>query len=282
MKIKYIKNKNIDRLQYDRTLQRSFNVNIFAYSWYLDLVCDDWDLLADEDYETVCPLPLTRRLGFPVVHQPEYAPFLGVYSPKHLPTEKVSHFLKSIPQKNIRLTLNHYNRINEPGHSKYLNVPVLDMIMPYDKITERYSDGARDIINKKDGTFVMRSIRTDEYLFFRKRQKKDSAIRTMQLTKILSFAIRYKSAGIYSVYSPVNELIGAAFFIKSNNRLFLMDSIENDEGKEQMAIFRALDHLIKNNCESNLTLELPFDCHAIHNLIRFDHHQCQKYKKGLL
>ena len=63
MEIEYIKNKDINRIEYDKTLKRSFNANTFAYSWYLDLVCDDWDLLVQGDYETVSPLPLKKKLG---------------------------------------------------------------------------------------------------------------------------------------------------------------------------------------------------------------------------
>lgn len=282
MEIKYIKNKDINRVRYDNSLKRSFNANVFAYSWFLDMVCNDWDLLVEGDYETVCPLPLQKKLGILTVKQPPRAPFLGVFSSKHLPAEKVIRFLKTIPYHNVTLTLNHLNRIQESRQKGIRKVPVLDMIAPYEKIIERYSEQAKKILPQNDGTFVMRSIRTDEYMFFRRKVKKGLTVQNMQLTRILNYAIRYKSAGIYSVYSPRNELIGALFMIKTNNRLFLFDCIENDEGKKRFAIFRAINHILETNCESNLTLEIPFGCQQLKPLIHFDHHQCLKYKKGIL
>ncbi len=281
MEIQYVKNQEINRLRYDNALKRSFNANIFAHSWYLDQVCDDWDLLVEGDYETVCPIPLVKRMGIVRVRQPRMAPFLGVFASNHLPAEKVIAILKTIPYRNITITLNHLNRLNHYKRKQSVKVPVLDLITPYKKISEKFSQTAREAIARNDGTFVMRSIRTDEYMFFKKSLKKQNAIENMQLMRIMNYAIRYKSAGIYSVYSPHNELIAAVFLIKSNNRLFLFDSAENQEGHKRHGVFRAINHLIESNCETNLTLELPFKCPPLDSMINFDHHQCLKYKKGI-
>jgi len=280
--ITYIKNENINRIRYDNTLKRSFNANVLAYSWYLDLICDDWDLLIGGDYETVCPLPIRKKAGIITVYQPRYAPFLGVFSSQHLPSEKVRKFLKFIPHRNVKLTLNYHNQLNEDKNPQIQRIPVIDLIPPYEKTAERFHPDARKVIEGNDGTFVMRSIRTDEYMAFRRRQKKDTIIHNMQLTRIISYAIRYKSAGIYTVYSPRNELIGAAFFMKANNRVFLGDWVESREGKKSYAIFRVLNHIIRNNSEINLTLELPFGCRPAEKQIRFDHHHCPRFRKGLL
>ncbi len=280
MKIQYVKNQEINRLRYDNALKRSFNANIFAYSWYLDQVCDDWDLLMEGDYETVCPLPLSKKLGIVRVRQPRLAPFLGVFSSKHLPAGKVAAILKTIPYRNVSITLNHLNRLDRYNRKQSVKVQVLDLITPYQKISERYTPQAKEVLTQNDGTFVMRSIRADEYMFFKRSMKKQGAIENMQLMRIMNYAIRYKSAGIYSVYSPHNELIAAVFLIKSNNRLFMFDCTSNQEGQSRQGIFRAINHLIESNCESNLTLELPFKCKELDSLINFDHHQCLRYKKG--
>jgi hypothetical protein len=282
MKIKYIKNADINRLRYDNALKKSFNANIFAYSWYLDLVCDDWSLLIEGDYETVCPLPISKKLGIIIVKQPQRAPFLGVFSSKQLSSEKVALFLKTIPYKNTYITLNHLNRLPREKAKGVCKVPVLDLILPYDKTIERYSEKAKKLLPLNDGTFVIRSIRTDEYMFLKRSLKKGRTISNMQLTRIMNYAIRYKSAGIYCVYSPRNELIGAVFLIKSNNRVFLIDYIENAEGNKRHAIFLAINHIIKTNSEVNLTLEIPFRCSSLEKMIHFYHHHCLIYRKGIL
>ena len=282
MKIKYIKNKDIDRVRYDKSLNKAYNTNIFATSWYLDLVCDDWDLLTEGNYETICPLPIQKKLGLTIVRQPPKAPYLGVFSASHLPADKVAHFLKAIPFHNISLTLNHYNRINGYAHTDTRKVPVLDMIPPYEKIIERYSNKAKNILPVNDGTFVMRSLRSDEYMRFRSSIRRSSKVQNIQLARIINYTLRYKSAEIYSVYSPRNELIGAIFLIRTDNRLFLFDCIENKEGHKRLAIFRAINHILESNCERNFILEVPFHCSHLTSMISFDYHHCVKLKKGFL
>jgi hypothetical protein len=282
MELTYIKNENIDRRRYEKSLQKSFNANIFAYAWYLDLVCDDWDLLMEGDYETVCPLPLTKTIGITTIKQPRSIPSLGVFSSQHLPSEKVTRVLSAIPYFNISLVLNPQNRATNVKRKHNFRVSVVDLIPPYAKISERYSQKAHELLRNNEGVFVMRTIRTDEYMGLKRKLHKRHIIHNMQLTRIMNYALRYKSAGIYSVYSPHNELIGAIFLIKSNQRVFLIDWIQSEEGEEKHAVFRAINHVIETNSETNLTLETPLGCSPLKNLISFNYHYCQKYRKGIL
>lgn len=282
MKITYVKNKDIDRDRYDHCLKKSFNANVFAYSWYLDTVCEDWDLLIEGKYETLCPLPIKKWMGLTLVKQPPLVPYLGVYSTKHLTPEKVSLFLKAIPYNNIKLTLNHFNQLNTSFRKTTKKIAALDLITSYEKILDRYTPKGKKLLSQNDGTFVMRSIRSDEYISFLRQIQGRKITYYTQLSRIMNFALRYKSAGNYSVYSPRNELIGAIFLIKTNNRLYVIDCIENEEGKKRFAIFRAVNHILQTNCESNLTLEIPFNCASLTPLISFDFHQCLNFKKSVL
>ena len=58
--IKYIKHKDVDKTKWDQCIARSSNGFIFAYAWYLEIVCENWDALIEGDYETVFPLPWKR------------------------------------------------------------------------------------------------------------------------------------------------------------------------------------------------------------------------------
>ena len=56
--IHYIQHKDIDFEKWDACVANSFNRLIYGFSWYLDVVCDDWDALVLNDYEAVFPLSL--------------------------------------------------------------------------------------------------------------------------------------------------------------------------------------------------------------------------------
>ena len=58
--IQYLKNKEIDFKKYDACIAAAINSRIYAYSWYLNIVADNWDALVLNDYEAVMPLPIFR------------------------------------------------------------------------------------------------------------------------------------------------------------------------------------------------------------------------------
>ncbi len=70
--IKYVSHEVIDREKWDKCIDNSTNGLVYAYSWYLDLICDEWNALIENDYESVFPLPF-RKKGF---IQYTYQPFL--------------------------------------------------------------------------------------------------------------------------------------------------------------------------------------------------------------
>ena len=59
--IQYLKNNEIDIEKYDNCIKSSLNSRIYAFSWYLNIVADNWDVLVLNDYEAVMPLPFLKR-----------------------------------------------------------------------------------------------------------------------------------------------------------------------------------------------------------------------------
>ena len=62
--INYIEHKDIDFKKWDSCVANSLNRLIYGFSWYLDVVCNDWDALVYNDYEAVFPLPKRKKWGY--------------------------------------------------------------------------------------------------------------------------------------------------------------------------------------------------------------------------
>jgi hypothetical protein len=78
--ITYLTHKEIDFEKYDRCIDLSLNGIVYAYSWYLDMVTDDWDILVEDDYKSVMPLPKRKKFGIHYIYQPFFVQQLGVFS----------------------------------------------------------------------------------------------------------------------------------------------------------------------------------------------------------
>jgi hypothetical protein len=80
--INYIKHKDVDTEKWDRCIEQSVNGIIYAFSWYLDIVCDEWDALVDDDYESVFPLVKRKKFGINYIYPPFFTQQLGLFSKK--------------------------------------------------------------------------------------------------------------------------------------------------------------------------------------------------------
>ena len=88
----------IDSGRWDLLIADSVTSVFYGFSWYLDTVSESWQALvwpSAENYQLVMPLPIKKRLGFPVLYQPHFCQFLGIFSESEITVEIAGIFLES-------------------------------------------------------------------------------------------------------------------------------------------------------------------------------------------
>ena len=84
--IKRLKYEEIDWQKYQNCLEKSEQHIFFADKKYLDaLIGRKWEILVDNDYEAVMPIPLAKKWGFTFVVMPLQTQQLGIFSEKDTP-----------------------------------------------------------------------------------------------------------------------------------------------------------------------------------------------------
>ena len=274
MAIKYLENKYINYKKWDKCINRSFNGIVYAYSWYLDIVSDDWDALVSGNYEAVMPLPIKKKFGFKYIYQPSYTQQLGVFSTGKLDSKMVLEFLKQIPAdfKYVQTSLNTFNALESQDFNLEKKVTYqLDLIKPYELIYRGYSTNTKRNIKKaiKNKIFITKGLAVNDLIEMRRRNPvvklTEEHYNTMR--KIISFALLHKVGACYGAYSDRNNLIAAAFFITSHNKSIFLISVSSAEGKEKRAMFYILDYFIKIHAENPVILD--FEGSMIESLARF-------------
>ncbi len=250
---------------------------IYAYSWYLDIVCDNWDALVEGDYETVMPITAKEKYKIKYLYQPFFTQQLGVFSTKVLSNEKVEQFLTSIPKefKFIDICLNKFNKVEKSNFSIKKNVTYeLDLIEQYEKLHKNFSTNTKRNIRKaiKNEIKVSKGLPPNELikLFRENRGKTVTAFKEEDynnLRKIIAQSLRYNIGEIFTAYTKENNLCAAAFFIVANNKSIFLFSGLSDEGKDYGAMFLVISEYIKTHSELNLTLD--FEGSNDENLARF-------------
>jgi hypothetical protein len=264
---------------YNRCIAASPNGTIYALSWYMDIICPDWELLANKDYSTVMPLPVFRSMGRKTLRQPDYAYQLGVFSTSIPDPATVNRYLQAIPgsYRFRKLCLNKFNIVTK-NSARIQNAAELDLIRPYRQSRSRFSRVILERLNLAEEnslSFVSNTSVNDLLMFsyrldkLNKQRLKPNQISTLRL--IASNAIRYRSAQLASAYDGSNNLCAIILFLIFNGRASILHAASNAEGMETGAVEYIIDHFIREHSEKNLVLSIdnPGDKYLLETLQHF-------------
>jgi hypothetical protein len=275
--IRYLENKLIDRKKWDDCISRSFNGMIYGYSWFLDIVCENWDGLVEDDYYRVFPLCHKKKFGVAIVYQPFFTQQLGLFSQGELSPAVVNDFLAAIPSRFrlVDINLNTHNKPDHPGFGYDVQVNhELDLIGDYEDIRSKYSSNTRRNLAKagKAGLSVVKGVKPDDIisLFRENRGAGIAVLRDAHYMKLkrLVYTCIYKGLGsVYGVYDDRNELCAGAVFIENHKKSIFVFSGLSNEGRDKRAMFLLIDHFIRGHAGKHLTLD--FDGSNDEDLARF-------------
>lgn len=275
--IRYIQHDEINRSKWDICVDDAFNGLIYAKSWYLDVVAEQWDALIENDYEKIFPLVYRKKYGIHYIFQPIFTQQLGLFSKTLLTEKSVQEFIQAIPKKfkHIELNLNTLNKLSlEKIKIQEWLTHELDLINSYNNIRKNYSSNLKRNLTKagKSGLVLAKSVKPDDIikLFRENRGKLIQNLQNDDYLKLsrLTYSGIYKGVvTTYGVYTPHNTLCAGAIFLQSKKKIIFLFSGLSEEGKKLGAMPFLLDSFIRENEHKHLTLD--FEGSNDVNLARF-------------
>jgi hypothetical protein len=228
LKISYLPQANIDKSKWDRCIDTSPNGLIYAYSFYLDAMSENWDALILDDYEMIMPLTWKKKYTIHYLYQPVFAASLGIFG-NNISAQKVKSFLEKIPSKfkYWDFYLNRDNLFSIPGFPMYERSNyILPLLENYENLKSKYaSSHVRNIKRAiQFGNVVKKNIPIADVITLAKEQAKNfSSIEEKSFTNFSSlyqFLKEKNSATTYGVYSPQNKLVASCAYFFSHNRAY--------------------------------------------------------------
>lgn len=277
MNIRLIKHSDLDKTAWDNCIAQAVNGNIYAFSWYLDIVCDEWDALVDGEYESVFPLIHRKKFGIWYLYQPFFTQQLGVFSIRHLTPEIVEEFLGAIPRK-FRFAEINLNSYNKPDKLKWrltenLNHE-LDLIEPYEILQKGFSQNTTRNISKakRNNISISSNIKPEDIvnLFKNNKGKQFGHLRDYDYRRFIRLTyecIVNRKAICYGAFTAENTLCAGAIIVFSHRKAIFLFSATNDTARENSAMFMLVDHFIRDLSGNHLTLD--FEGSNDQNLARF-------------
>ncbi|MHC1704051.1 MAG: hypothetical protein AB9846_09110 [Tenuifilaceae bacterium] len=273
MKIKLVHHKEIDFSKWDECINRSINGIVYGYSWYLDIVANEWDALVGDDYDAVFPLVHGKKYGIPFLYQPFFTQQLGLFSKSRFDNQLLHEFISAIPSiyKYQIINFNTFIKLDDSYNFKNRITYQLDLIQPYFAISSKYNDNTKRNISKSIamGVTVVKGLPVNEFIKFKKKNL-TIPLKKNHLEMIARITRNSGDNGlgeIYAAYSTQNELCAASLFIRSNGKVIYLFAASNEVGRNNRAMFSLVDSYINRNSESQLVLD--FEGSMIENVARF-------------
>ena len=276
-KIKYISRKNLSIEKYDRCIQQAENSLVYAYSWFLDSVADDWGVLILHDYKVVMPIPylkLKRNLFAKRIYQPDFCQQLGIFSSAFLSQEEALSFFETfLSLKPRSYSFNYYDTkhfLKERFKLKERINYELDLNNLYKELASNYSTNIKRNLKKANQSELQftNTIAFDTFIKFKKEEThyktKSKQLKIMQ--QLVKTAIKQGFGEIYGILKD-EKLLAVAFILNDKRRLISLITATNDLGKKLGAIAFLNDNLIKEHSETKIILD--FEGSMISGIARF-------------
>jgi len=259
--IKYLKRQDLNVEIYNACIKNAINSRIYAYSWYLDIVTDQWDVLVYGDYEAVLPvtfMKLKRNLWFSKIYTPPFVQQLGIFGAENIDPTVIKAFYDTALKFKPKI----YNFNDEFLDNKKFNLKALpnyelNLQPSYLVINAGYSTNLKRKLKKFNPNFHIEFIEESatilNFVFEFAKSKMNQNIRNK--FNILFGVLKEKNkVETYSFYDKT-ELLAVAVFLIDQNRIINLLPVSNEEGKTQNAMAFLLDFIIQKNAEKEVILD---------------------------
>jgi hypothetical protein len=263
LKISYLPQGKIDKTKWDKCIDNSANGLIYAYSFYLDAMSENWDSLVLNDYEMVMPLTWKKKYGIYYLYQPPFTASLGVFG-NNISKEIVKTFLENIPQK-FRywdFYLNRENLFSIPEFPMYERSNFILQLSPdYETIKSKYASSTSRNIKRsiKFGNEIKKDIPIADVIQLSKKQARNFSTLEEKtysnFSGLFNFLKEKNKAITYGVYSPQNKLVASCAYFFSHNRAYYILVGNHPDGKTSGASHLMIDAFIQDHSGQNLILD---------------------------
>ncbi|MBR5146071.1 MAG: peptidoglycan bridge formation glycyltransferase FemA/FemB family protein [Bacteroidales bacterium] len=263
--IRLLKHNEINKRRWDDCINKSFNGNVYALSWYLDIVHPNWNALIENDYERVMPLTNSKKFGLSYMFQPFFVQQLGVFSTSQLSQDDVDNFINAIPQQYLltQYRLNSYNKVDYDSDIivKHRNVE-LDLIYDYQYLYNNYNNNTKRNLAKAEtaGLSINNNINPEIIIsLFRNNRGKDvkhwKDKEYNRLLELINTAISQECCFTIGINDLDNNTIAGAVFMHSHDRIIFLFSGSDEAHKDKHALTMLLDNVIREFSETQYTLD---------------------------
>lgn len=257
--IDIIPSHKIDRQKWNNCIHDSNSPLIYAQSFYLDHVADNWDGIVLNDYEVVMPVPWRKKAGIRYCYDVPFVQQLGYFSSSS--AEKYHALLIDQLFAFCKYGNYNFNYKNRFESAKSCTNYILELATGYEKINERYNDDLLNNLKKAmKQSFIYREesyeIAIDMYKeLYGKRLPALMEKDYENFKKLCSYLIQQGDIVVRKVSNMNNDLLAVALLLKDRHRLYNLMNSTTDAGKKTGANYFLYDQVFSEFASSNFLFD---------------------------
>ena len=268
--LQFLKYNEINKDKWDLLVDKFAKGLPYAYSWYLDAVCEKWNIVIYKDYEAGFAFQIKNKYGLPYSLHPFLVQQLGFLGED---IGVFNHILSLIETKvfHYHYQLNHFNTIEDKILSETKINYELSLNQDFLELQKQYKTNTKRNIKKAQENNISISIehklRPTDNEFIEKYSKVSfNSFRFFQFSQLMKNAENKNALEIYRAEIE-SELTAMIIFIKNKKRSVYLMAITNDKGLNNKANFLLVNQYISNNANSHSILD--FEGSNIEGIARF-------------
>lgn len=256
--IRFLKRNQLDIKLYDACIQKSNSAKIYAYSWYLDCVADNWDALVLNNYEAVMPLPWKRKYFIKYIYPPAWTQQLGIFTNKAISENVVNDFMNAIPRKFKKITIQ-FNSKNKNNLLKLeeRNNFILPLNFSKKELIDQFNNNRKRDLNKAKATSLKmeKEINKSVFLDFYLNEDKNYTLTLNQIDTLNNLLnCNNSSVNIWGIRDK-KQLVAGLVWLKDQDRITYLLPIATSEAKNKGLPTLLVAELINQFSESNMILD---------------------------
>jgi len=260
--IRYLERNEIDTVKWNDCIRKAPNGLIYARSFYLDAMAENWSALVSGDYQYVMPLTWNKKAGFKYLYQPYFTKSLGVFGSSSQSIE-ISSFLNAIPEMyrywDIDLNENNFVSMDIPKlRQRTRRNYLLSLANNYEQISQQYKrlanrmtrkamEGQVQVVRDESPALIIRLYRRD----YANRHKKISGSVYEKLSNCSANAFENNLAETYLAKSPSGETLAYYMILKDEHFIYSLLGGSTREGKQRGAFYLLTDAIIRDHAGTN-------------------------------
>lgn len=271
--VKHIAYHQIDFKKWDLLIYSSLCDTFYAMSWFLNSVCEDWEILIQGNYESGMFLPVRETFGLKLIYQPLPMMQLGIFSRVGTNLQNTEDFIQAIPEnyKWFQIQLTKYSLVNLSSQ-KIIQKECfdIDLILTREMHFSRFSEQVLKKIEKakQAGFSIMKSLAPNDIISLWSSSCKMSIENKNMIRRILAKGIQNRMCEIWGAYSEYNNLIASGVFFFFKKKIILsFTAMGMNDGLTGLVWI--IHKFIEKHAEKNLILRLEQPLKDKFNLLSF-------------